>query len=49
MTRWDDKQKEQKEQKIRLNKFLSEAGVCSRREADALIEKRACIGRRTSC
>lgn len=39
MTKWDDKQKEQKEQKIRLNKFLSEAGVCSRREADALIEK----------
>lgn len=25
--------------KIRLNKFLSDAGVCSRREADALIEK----------
>ena len=23
---------------IRLNKFLSEAGVCSRREADRLIE-----------
>lgn len=26
------------EQKIRLNKFLSEAGVCSRREADRLVE-----------
>ncbi len=24
---------------MRLNKFLSEAGVCSRREADRLIEK----------
>jgi 23S rRNA pseudouridine2604 synthase len=24
---------------IRLNKFLSEAGICSRREADRLIEK----------
>ena len=23
---------------IRLNKFLSEAGICSRREADRLIE-----------
>ena len=23
---------------VRLNKFLSEAGVCSRREADRLIE-----------
>ena len=27
-----------KEELIRLNKFLSEAGVCSRREADRLIE-----------
>lgn len=26
------------EERIRLNKFLSEAGVCSRREADRLIE-----------
>lgn len=26
------------EEMIRLNKFLSEAGVCSRREADRLIE-----------
>ena len=25
-------------EEIRLNKFLSEAGVCSRREADRLIE-----------
>lgn len=28
----------QKKEPIRLNKFLSEAGVCSRREADRLIE-----------
>jgi len=27
------------DEKMRLNKFLSDAGVCSRREADALIEK----------
>ena len=26
------------EEKIRLNKYMSEAGVCSRREADRLIE-----------
>lgn len=32
-----------KEQKIRLNKFLSEAGVCSRREADRLIEDGAVL------
>ena len=25
---------------IRLNKYLSDAGVCSRREADRLIEKK---------
>ena len=25
-------------EEIRLNKYLSEAGVCSRREADRLIE-----------
>ena len=25
-------------EEIRLNKFLSEAGVCSRRQADVLIE-----------
>ena len=24
---------------VRLNKYLSEAGICSRREADKLIEK----------
>ena len=28
----------QKKEPIRLNKYLSEAGVCSRREADRLIE-----------
>ena len=28
---------EQKSEPVRLNKFLSEAGVCSRREADKLI------------
>ena len=41
---------------VRLNKFLSEAGVCSRREADRLIEngkvtvdgKRAEMGMRVS-
>ena len=27
------------EQEVRLNKFLSEAGVCSRREADRMVEK----------
>lgn len=32
-----------KEQEIRLNKFLSEAGVCSRREADRLIEAGAVL------
>ena len=26
-------------QEVRLNKYLSEAGVCSRREADRLIEE----------
>ena len=31
--------KQEQAEKIRLNKFLSEAGVCSRREADVLIEK----------
>ncbi len=35
MTKWDNVQKEG----TRLNKFLSDAGVCSRREADQLIEK----------
>ena len=30
---------------IRLNKYLSEAGICSRREADRLIE----AGRVTGC
>ena len=29
----------QKKEPVRLNKYLSEAGVCSRREADRLIEK----------
>lgn len=29
---------QQKQEPVRLNKFLSEAGVCSRREADKLIE-----------
>lgn len=29
------------QEKVRLNKYLSEAGVCSRREADRLIEKGA--------
>ena len=29
---------EQKKEPVRLNKFLSESGVCSRREADKLIE-----------
>lgn len=29
---------QQKKEPVRLNKFLSEAGVCSRREADKLIE-----------
>ena len=28
----------QKKEPVRLNKYLSEAGVCSRREADRLIE-----------
>ena len=45
-----------KETTVRLNKFLSEAGVCSRREADRLIEngkvtvdgKRAEMGMRVS-
>ena len=27
------------DQPVRLNKYLSEAGVCSRREADRLIEE----------
>ena len=29
----------QKDEKIRLNKFIANSGICSRREADALIEK----------
>ena len=29
---------QQKKEPVRLNKYLSEAGVCSRREADRLIE-----------
>ena len=28
----------QEKEQVRLNKYLSEAGVCSRREADRLIE-----------
>lgn len=31
-------QERSKREALRLNKFLSEAGVCSRREADRLIE-----------
>ena len=27
------------EEKIRINKYLSEAGICSRREADRMIEE----------
>ena len=27
------------DEKIRINKYLSEAGVCSRREADRMIEE----------
>ena len=36
----DNKKKEVKDEHelIRLNKFLSDAGVCSRREGDRLIE-----------
>lgn len=34
---------------IRLNKYLAEAGICSRREADRLIdEKRVCINGKTA-
>ena len=29
----------QKKEPVRLNKYLSEAGVCSRREADRLIDQ----------
>lgn len=32
------KEFEQKKEPVRLNKYLSEAGICSRREADRLIE-----------
>ena len=37
----DNKKKEVKDEHelIRLNKFLSDAGVCSRREADRMIEQ----------
>ncbi len=34
-----EKGQKQQTEKMRLNRFLSEAGVCSRREADVLIEK----------
>ena len=30
---------QKKDEAVRLNKYLSDAGICSRREADALIEK----------
>lgn len=33
------KSPEQEEEKIRLNKFIANSGICSRREADTLIEK----------
>ena len=37
------------EQGVRINKYLSEAGVCSRREADRQIEagQECCRGRRS--
>ena len=31
----------EEKQEVRLNKYLSEAGICSRREADRLIESGA--------
>ena len=31
--------KEDMQEKIRLNKYLSEAGICSRRQADRLVEE----------
>ena len=34
---------------IRLNKYLSDAGVCSRREADRLVEAGKVRGRRDRC
>lgn len=34
-----DGREENQAKEMRLNKFLSDAGICSRREADALIEK----------
>ena len=33
------KEKKSVDEQIRLNKFLSDAGVCSRREADRLVEQ----------
>ncbi len=39
----------QEEEGIRINRFLSEAGVCSRREADRAVEAgEVCIGERTA-
>ena len=35
------KEFQQKNEPVRLNKYLSEAGVCSRRNADKLIESGA--------
>ena len=33
------KEKKSADEQIRLNKFLSDAGYCSRREADRLVEQ----------
>ncbi len=35
------KEKKSADEQIRLNKFLSDAGYCSRREADRLVEQGA--------
>ena len=37
------------EEAIRLNKYLSDAGICSRREADRLIEAGKVLVDRTDC
>ena len=39
MTQKRFKEKKEHTEEIRLNKFLSDAGYCSRREADRLIEQ----------
>ena len=39
----------QKKEPVRLNKYLSEAGVCSRREADRLIESGKVTCGRKAC